>query len=75
MAELYCARCDRPLQDIHDYQPNDGLYFVTYGHYGSTFFDPMDGSCMEIVVCDDCLRNKVKHRIKYKNRYRTLTDR
>ena len=29
--------------------------FNTQGHYGSTFFDPMDGSYLEINVCDECL--------------------
>lgn len=40
-------------------QPMGGLHFLTYGHYGSTVFDPMDGSKLNIAVCDDCLtKNK-----------------
>lgn len=37
------------------HQPSGGLSFHTYGHYGSSFFDPMDGSAIQIAVCDDCL--------------------
>ncbi len=40
---------------IQGHQPNDGLSFHSYGHYGTTFFDPMDGSCIQIAVCDECL--------------------
>ena len=37
-------------------QPLDGLAFSTRGHYGTTAFDPMDGSALEINVCDRCLQ-------------------
>jgi len=37
-------------------QPKDGLAFVTSGHYGSTYFDPMDGSWLEVAICDDCVK-------------------
>ena len=36
-------------------QPYKATTFMTKGHYGSTFFDPMDGSYLEINVCDECL--------------------
>lgn len=36
-------------------QPLDALAFSTSGHYGTTLFDPMDGSALEINVCDPCL--------------------
>ncbi|MTH94743.1 hypothetical protein [Roseibium sp. RKSG952] len=39
-----------------EFQPLDGLAFSTPGHYGSTFFDPCDGTSIEIAVCDDCLK-------------------
>jgi hypothetical protein len=39
-----------------EFQPLDGLAFSTPGHYGSTFFDPCDGTRIEIAVCDDCLK-------------------
>lgn len=39
--------------------PIDGTVFRTYGHYGSTVFDPMDASYLEIVVCDQCLKARL----------------
>jgi hypothetical protein len=39
--------------------PIDGTAFRTYGHYGSTVFDPMDASYLEIVVCDPCLKSRI----------------
>jgi hypothetical protein len=44
--------------------PIDGTAFRTYGHYGSTVFDPMDASYLEIVVCDPCLRSRKNHTYK-----------
>lgn len=38
-----------------EFQPSGGLAFQTTGHYGSAFFDPMDGSRLEIAVCDQCV--------------------
>lgn len=55
-----CIKCNTELKDIGEkdkyLQPVDGLAFETHGHYGSGFFDPCDGTRLEIVVCDDCLR-------------------
>jgi len=39
--------------------PIDGTVFRTYGHYGSTVFDPMDGTYLDIVVCDECLKDRL----------------
>ena len=39
--------------------PIGGTVFRTYGHYGSTVFDPMDASYLEIVVCDTCLASRM----------------
>lgn len=36
-------------------QPSEGTAFQSYGHYGSTAFDPMDGSRIEVNICDECL--------------------
>lgn len=55
---LPCIRCDRVLANIDvgsENQPSEGLAFQAYGHYGATAFDPMDGSYLEINVCDECL--------------------
>lgn len=69
---LPCIRCDKPLKNVDpEYtpanQPYEGTAFTTSGHYGSTVFDPMDGTIIEINVCDECLKSlqgtgKVFHR-------------
>jgi hypothetical protein len=41
--------------------PIGGTVFRTYGHYGSTVFDPMDASYLEVVVCDRCLKSRLHH--------------
>jgi hypothetical protein len=42
-------------EDSAAVHPIGGTVFRTYGHYGSSVFDPMDASYLEIVVCDGCL--------------------
>lgn len=64
--KLICVRCDKELDDISTYQPNDGLCFMSYGHYGSTVFDPLDGSYLEIVICDECLQKVQKREVNVK---------
>lgn len=56
---LPCIICDKPLRNIAtngENQPSGGTEFTTHGHYGSTVFDPMDGSILVLNICDDCLR-------------------
>lgn len=53
-----CIACRKELENIlgqKGLQPLDGTAFWSSGHYGSTVFDPMDCSKLEIVVCDECL--------------------
>jgi hypothetical protein len=45
-------------------QPYEATVFYTYGHYGSTFWDPMNGDQCVINACDDCLR-KYPDRVRY----------
>lgn len=55
---LSCIRCDKQLENAFDdvtNQPSGGLAFSAMGHYGGTLFDPMDGSYIELNVCDVCL--------------------
>jgi len=55
--------------------PIGGTKFRTYGHYGSTVFDPMDASYLEIVVCDSCLRDRLHRTYKGVNEeYRSELD-
>lgn len=65
MKTIPCLVCDKELtnwdwSDEH-IQPLSGLHFKSYGHYGSAVFDPMDGSSLDIAVCDECL---LKHKDK-----------
>lgn len=62
--KIACFCCDKLLDNMH-YEMKDryvyvhpmgGLHFQTYGHYGSTVFDPMDGSSLDIAICDDCVK-------------------
>lgn len=57
MKKLQCIRCEKDLKNILEkgIQPVGGLAFHTHGHYGSAFFDPLDGTHIQIVVCDVCL--------------------
>jgi len=52
-----CIACQTKMPNLYERgnQPGDGLEFVTAGHYGSTKFDPMDGTRLAINVCDRCL--------------------
>ena len=58
-----CIVCKDELENCYPgkNQPNLALEFTTAGHYGSTEFDPMDGTRLAINVCDECLR---EHRAK-----------
>ena len=54
-----CIVCNKELQNFQNNNENHpvlGLEFITHGHYGSTFFDPMDGAILVINICDDCIR-------------------
>lgn len=42
------------ITEIHPIEA--GLSFRTYGHYGSTIFDPMGtGEYLDIAICDLCI--------------------
>lgn len=58
MTPVRCIICNAELQEVDESstnQPYKGTAFTTTGHYGSTTFDPMDGSYLEILICDPCL--------------------
>ena len=67
-----CFRCDSPTEAAMPgtvNQPYAATAFMTQGHYGSTVFDPMDGTWLEINICDDCLKahsEKVLHFLRPK---------
>jgi hypothetical protein len=56
---LPCIVCDRQIESMDDSyinSPYGATAFETQGHYGSTIFDPMNGTYLELNVCDSCLR-------------------
>lgn len=60
--KYHCILCEEE-QEMHDYQPDlfhpcFGTHLLTYGHYGSTVHDPMDGSTLNIIICNKCLEGK-----------------
>jgi hypothetical protein len=63
---IHCICCEEEMvnadymypEDKAAVHPEDGTVFHTYGNYGSTVFDPMDGSLAEICICNDCLEDK-----------------
>lgn len=57
MHKCYCIKCNIELTNITSdgFHPLDGLVFSTYGHYGSSYFDPMDSTSLQIVICDHCM--------------------
>ncbi len=61
-----CASCGVELANVADagFQPVGGVAFHSYGHYGSAEFDPMDGTCVEVVLCDPCFSRADKHTYK-----------
>lgn len=56
---LACIVCRGELENLMEgaggIQPMHGLEFVSHGHYGSTVFDPMDGTSLRVCICDECL--------------------
>lgn len=67
--KLHCIVCELEVEnlgqvisgDANIVQPLAGTAFRTYGHYGSTIFDPMDGSYLDIVLCDTCLTKRIHY--------------
>jgi len=67
--KIACIVCAKELNNL-DYDmkdgkkvevhPMDGLHFRTYGHYGSTIFDPMDGTYLDLAICDKCISSNVE---------------
>ena len=60
---LPCIVCGKRMKnygsDGHN-QPYARTAFTSHGHYGSTAFDPMDGTFIEINLCDPCLRFRAR---------------
>lgn len=55
---LPCLVCGVVLPNVDPEsvnQPSGGTYLQSHGSYGSTVWDPFDGSFLEFSICDDCL--------------------
>lgn len=61
--KINCFICDVELDNMEykdvDVHPMYGLHFRTYGHYGSTIFDPMNGQVLDIAICDECVKKNI----------------
>lgn len=67
--KINCLSCRNELDNLdYDIQdgkrvevhPMNGLHFRTYGHYGSTIFDPMGTSeYLDIAICDVCVMKNI----------------
>lgn len=55
-------------------QPRGGTGFQTFGHYGSTAFDPQDGTQLSAVVCDPCLVDRADRLVQLDPDSDTFTD-
>jgi hypothetical protein len=64
-SKIDCLACGKALDNLDYEMPNgkrvevhpmNGLHFRTYGHYGSTIFDPMGtGEYLDVAICDVCV--------------------
>ena len=63
---IKCFKCDVEMKNWEYYTPQEefiavhpidnGLSFRTYGHYGSTIFDPIGaGESLDVAICDLCI--------------------
>jgi hypothetical protein len=69
--KIPCIVCSKELDNL-DYEsrstgnrievhPMCGLHFRTYGHYGSTIFDPMGtGEYLDVAICDYCVMKNLE---------------
>lgn len=70
-----CLVCGRELAPIQhgDVQPVGALILSSSGHYGSDF-DPMDGSVLQVNVCDPCLTARSVRVLRVRATVQTVTD-
>ncbi len=67
LCPIPCFVCGEHLTEVDEEginQPHGAQTFVSGGHYGATLFDPMDGSWLELNICDECIKvNAARGRI------------
>jgi hypothetical protein len=72
---LPCFTCGRTLRNAfpdQENQPEEGTEFRTHGHYGSTFWDNLDGEELVLNICDECLREHTERLAQHKQ-YQPVT--
>lgn len=52
---IVCKKKLGPVGSEAGNHANDANSFRTSGQYGSTVFDPLDGTYLEVNICDECL--------------------
>lgn len=61
-----CIVCKKELKnvfngtDYSEHQTDDALMFTADGHYGTTAFDPMDNTYLQVNICDSCIVSAAK---------------
>jgi hypothetical protein len=67
LCPIPCFVCGEHLTEVGEEDinhPSGGLVLNSFGHYGTTVFDPMDGSWLELNICDECIKlNAARGRI------------
>lgn len=58
--------------DDTDFLPLEAIEMTSYGHYGTTFFDPCDdGTQVAALICDNCMESR-SERLLYIDKQRRL---
>jgi hypothetical protein len=63
LCPIPCFVCGKALEEVADEgdnHPSGALVLNSFGHYGTKVFDPMDGSWLELNVCDPCLLERIQ---------------
>jgi len=69
MKKVKCIVCKKDLEEFdtpkeNSFHPMDGLEFITYGHYGSTIFDPVvEVKRLRVCICDKCVAQGIEDKL------------
>lgn len=83
MFKCLCCKKEMPhalyigmkVENSADIQPSGGLHCRTFGHYGSTIFDPLGtGETLEFVICDECMETSIKAGLVYRGKQIAYND-
>lgn len=72
-----CIVCKKALNSVpsgsHNHADNANSFRAT-GQYGSTVFDPVDGSYLEVNICDPCIVDAAKSGLVLRSRGRVMRN-